>query len=662
MGMSRLSVLAPFVFATFLLALAGAATISLSSSRLIMDAGQNSIMNVTVSGGYGVYSCAWSYYNFANGPSDAIPFGNSNCTTTFYGNNSDKFVTAVIDVSVSNDTSNIGSSSAQISIKPYLDFTIYTTQNVIYAGNSISISNSTENFTTDDLYSGSPPYSYSYTVPNGVVEDGNGFYFPIPGIYAITETVQDSDDNMVSESVNITVLPVPIFVTLAAPYSTLELGQSEVITARGREGVPPYSYEWFVNNQEEAYGPSNTFLFAPNSVSSYQVYAQISDPYGDTNDSQTLDIDAITPVSTVLKASPSLISAGQSVQLTNNTIGGMEPYSYAYAFSSQNGVTQSGNAFTFNSPGNYIVTLSVSDALGGFASSNAEVTVTAPLEVTLSANTEPITTGQTVDFKNVTSGGTGSDVYSYSVSPSNGVTEKGNNFTFNSAGNYLVTLMVSDISGETASSGVKISVLQPTPSECSGNNKGPALYITGSSISRTVEITNQSAVYITGSSNNVTIEMPGSNCDISVVVTGSSNKVNVYNGTISLSVTGSSNYVILHNTVISQQCITGSSNKVTGGIINGKSFTVTGSSDLVESFQVENLDSFQITGSSTDITLTMLTSNALQVSITGSSNILYLIDGKISLTVTGSDNTVYYDDTTITSKSIVGSGNKVTSD
>ena len=55
-------------------------------------------------------------------------------------------------------------------------------------------------------------------------------------------------------------------------------------------------------------------------------------------------------------------------------------------------------------------------------------------------------------------GGTGSNVYKYTLNKTTGVVQSGNKFTFNDAGNYLATLTVSDLSGEAASNSVLITV------------------------------------------------------------------------------------------------------------------------------------------------------------------------------------------------------------
>ena len=137
---------------------------------------------------------------------------------------------------------------------------------------------------------------------------------------------------------------------------------------------------------------------------------------------------------------------------------------YSYSVSPSNGVVQSGNIFTFSSPGTYNVTLTDNFTRWGSTSNSVYITVTPMLSVALSANRTMVAAGHYVSFTNVTSGGTGSNAYSYSLSNSTGVVELGNSFLFNRTGNYTVTLSVTDLSGETASSSQTVGVTAPKSS------------------------------------------------------------------------------------------------------------------------------------------------------------------------------------------------------
>lgn len=366
-------------------------------------------------------------------------------------------------------------------------------------------------------------------------------------------------------------------------------------------------------------------------------------------------------------ANLSAVSGGQSILFTNSTgCTGTGGLTYSYSVQSPAGAQApsiSGNVITFYTPGSYTITLNATDSSGDMASIQTTITVTPPLEITsFTANLPTVISSNSVLFTNTTSGGTGSNLYSYMVqSPLGAQTPSilNNVVTFYAPGTYTVTLEVTDITGETNSSSTTVAVTSPPPPPGCKSNKGGIIYVVGSSKHQTIQITDQSGVVIVGSSNNVTINMPGSNCAILVSVTGSSNKVKVYNGSASLSVVGSSNLVALQNTVLTSECITGSSDSVSGAIIDSNTFTVTGSSNDAQTLRILHLNSIYITGSSSDIVLNSATTSPFNVTITGSSNVAHINNATIVLRITGSSDSVYATNTVIAKQTIVGSSNHV---
>ena len=265
---------------------------------------------------------------------------------------------------------------------------------------------------------------------------------------------------------------------------------------------------------------------------------------------------------------------------------------------------------------------------------------------------------------NVTGGGTPPYSYEWFVNGVQNTTfSPSNAFTFNPAtpSTYSIYVVVLDQNGIASQSpSTIITATTQQAKGCTNSNKGGTISIVASNLrGNTIQITNQSAVRLTGSSDNVIINMPGGNCNIAVQVTGSSDSLNIYNGTITLTETGSYDTTTLHGTVLSTQTITGSADRISGAIVDGNKFTITGSSSLVESVQVLNLTSLQLTGSYANITMSMLTSRPMAISVTGSYNIFHITNGVVSLKITGSSNGFYYHGTTITSQSTVGSGNKI---
>jgi PKD repeat protein len=177
---------------------------------------------------------------------------------------------------------------------------------------------------------------------------------------------------------------------------------------------------------------------------------------GGTNQSPTA---AITAVPTSGKAPLTVALSGAGSSDTDGTIS-----SYAWTFSdgspSLSGVTASK---TFATPGNYTVTLTVTDNRGATGRATQGITVaanaapTAAITATPTTGKEPLTVALDGSGSRDTDGTIASYTWSFSDgSPSiSGVTASK---TFNTAGNYTVTLTVTDNEGATGTATRGITV------------------------------------------------------------------------------------------------------------------------------------------------------------------------------------------------------------
>ena len=441
---------------------AGSLSVSINQQRSVMDAGQTNLLTAVISGGNGNYTCDWSYYPFIS-PSNLASFGTQSCSAVFHGNNSDLASPNVVSVIANDSVGDIGVAQVFVAVKPGLNFLITPSATSVYVGGSVSISNTTANSTVS--YTGSPPYAYSFLIPAaGVTENGNSFTFTAPGTYVITEQVTDSNDNAVSASATITVLPPlpPVEVTISPLYSTISAGERVPVTAQASGGTPPYSYVWYVDGVLNSSSSSNIFSFSPVVPSIYSIVATALDANGAMNKSSSILISVTSALTfSSFIANRTTISADQSVLFTNATAGGTGGNQYSYAVSGCTGYVQTGNRFLFTTAGTCTVIEYVTDITGEVSQSIAvQVDVTPPLKTALSANWTTISAGQSVSFINQTTGGTGNNTYAYSFACS-GAKQNGNRMTFSSSGSCTVTLDVSDMSGETNQSSVTVSITPP---------------------------------------------------------------------------------------------------------------------------------------------------------------------------------------------------------
>ena len=541
----RSNVVSVLLFVTLLIGMsyAGSLSVSLNVQKPAMDAGQNTTINASITGGTGNYICSWSYLNLFS-PSKAGTFGSNSCNTTFYGNASDLGNPEQINVNVNDNASNTGSASTYVGVDTKLTLNLNASANTIYADNSIQITNNTVNGSVE--YSGSGNYaSYSYVVPANVIQEGNSFLFNYPGIYTITEKVVDTNNEAAYASINITVLPSaiptapPLSANIIPLKATIDQTQSQniIVNATGGSGNDVYSF--FVNNVLTQATASNVLVFTPNTQGTYDIYAEVTDSANDVANTVNSVVTVNPLPSITLSPSTANIMLNQQIKISNISTAGTLPYTYSYT--NTPGLTRNGNNFSAAVPGTYNIKETITDSLGEQASANATITVLAPtitvqilpisatidlgqnvvfssavtggygaytynwiannlqvgsentlllepntsgtynvyltvtdsngdtgrsinstvtvnpaLSIAITASSNTVYVGNSIEISNVTSGGTSPYVYSYTVTPN--ALENGNNFTFQNKGSYLITETVMDSKGSLAKANASIIV------------------------------------------------------------------------------------------------------------------------------------------------------------------------------------------------------------
>ena len=87
--------------------------------------------------------------------------------------------------------------------------------------------------------------------------------------------------------------PLPPSVTISPPSATINLGYSVLFTSFPTGGVPPYSYQWYVNGNPVPGATSDTFSFKPMSTGTHYVYLKVADINGNSTQSTTSTVYVI---------------------------------------------------------------------------------------------------------------------------------------------------------------------------------------------------------------------------------------------------------------------------------------------------------------------------------------------------------------------------------
>ena len=175
-------------------------------------------------------------------------------------------------------------------------------------------------------------------------------------------------------------------------------------------------------------------------------------PYSFSSSDTALGVTASADVYTV--------NAPGTVSFTANAVGGIAPYTYAWAFG--DGSTGSGAtaSHTYSSPGTYRAGVTVTDAYGLTASrETSDITVTPPFQVTISASP---TSGQaplTVAFTSSPSYGKAPYTYLWRFGDGGTSSEATPAYAYKLPGTYDAGLTITDSNGKVAtSSTVRIAV------------------------------------------------------------------------------------------------------------------------------------------------------------------------------------------------------------
>src|SRR5215212_7234514 len=254
--------------------------------------------------------------------------------------------------------------------------------------------------------------------------------------------------------------------------------------ANASGGTGPYTVSWnFGADSEESDEESVAHTF--NEAGNYTVTLTATDSTGETA-TDTLAITVAEPVEEPPATEPLTAEISSNDTATDdfapatfsfaaNASGGTGPYAITWNFGDNSAVShQQSVVHKFVNPGNYTVTLTVTDSEDQTATDTLAITVaepveeppaTEPLTAEISSNytaTDDHVAPATFSFAANVSGGTGPSTVSWNFGDdSEESDEESVVHTFNEAGNYTVTLTVTDSEDQTATDTLAITVAEP---------------------------------------------------------------------------------------------------------------------------------------------------------------------------------------------------------
>jgi PKD repeat protein len=312
--------------------------------------------------------------------------------------------------------------------------------------------------------------NYSWTFNDGGLQTlygiGTNHTFNTPGLYNITLNVSDAAGNYDLDWVEINVSDITDPVADAGP-DQIE-NEDSIITFDGSGswdniGIDNYSWTFNDGGLQTLYGIGPTYRF--NTPGLYNVTLNVSDAAGNY-DLDWVEINVNDITDPIADAGPDQIENEDSI-VTFDGSGSWDNIgivNYSWTFNDGGLQTLYGESpiYTFNMPGQYNVTLNVSDAAGNWDIDWIEINVNDITDPVADAGHD-----QTVDEDSIiTFDGSGSTdnigIDNYSWTFNDGGVQilygEGPSYTFNMPGLYNITLNVSDAEGNWHIDWVEINV------------------------------------------------------------------------------------------------------------------------------------------------------------------------------------------------------------
>ena len=288
----------------------------------------------------------------------------------------------------------------------------------------------------------------------------------------------------------------------------MDVGQSQLFTSTVSGGSLPYSYQWCLNGFAVAGATSSTWTFAPSYVGSYNVYVNVTDNSGFTEESNIATVTVNTALSASVSPSSVVMDVGQSQLFTSTVSSGTSPYSYQWYLNGASVSDATGPTYSLtpSATGSVSVYVQVTDnaTTPVTASSNtAAVSVNSALVApTSSASVGTVDQGQSSTLS-VTGLSGGTSPYSYqwlqkapgasSYSTISGANS--NTYTFSTSdstttGTWSFELQVTDnatspaiVTSSASSVVVNAALVAPTASAPSAVDQGQTISLTSASVS-----------------------------------------------------------------------------------------------------------------------------------------------------------------------------------
>jgi hypothetical protein len=309
--------------------------------------------------------------------------------------------------------------------------------------------------------------SYQYTaLPPGCSAGNVSAFTCVPnatGTFPIAVTVNDSLGVPQVENGSLSVQADPAILSFSSPHANVTVGNRTSFNVTVSGGTVPYTYRY--TGLPSGCGTGNTANLScvPDAPGPYTVQVEATDgAHYDVTASLSGTVNPAPNVTSML-AVPPTVDVHQNLTIHTVDVGGTGPLTYAYTGLPAGCLSTDVAVLTCQPSAPYagLVSVNVTDAFGRYTTDSIPVTVNAdPSIVTSAASPHAFDVGTVVRLWANATGGTGALAYAYSNLPA-GCTPADSGVTSCTpleAGNFTVTVRVTDSVGESANGSMSFEV------------------------------------------------------------------------------------------------------------------------------------------------------------------------------------------------------------